>query len=214
MPFDKLIFCNIGNPQSLEQKPITFNREVLALLEHPVLLEHPKVCCLCCMPSDPSRGQSTPDTKHVCGVVWPGLIRAWHHARSRSSHHTGRRDVLSGLYPSSQGACRLYSRRDWCLLGITRLCSFVTTLRGLDRRGGRTAMAHTWRMWAGVATIRESVAKFITERDGYESNMDNIFLTDGASPAVQMFIRALIRNEKDALMIPIPQVTCDGAPLC
>ena len=75
-------------------------------------------------------------------------------------------------------------------------------------------MAHTWRMWAGVATIRESVAKFITERDGYESNMDNIFLTDGASPAVQMFIRALIRNEKDALMIPIPQVTCDGAPLC
>lgn len=27
-PFDSLLYCNIGNPQSLQQKPITFNRQV------------------------------------------------------------------------------------------------------------------------------------------------------------------------------------------
>jgi len=39
LPFDKIISANIGNPQQLDQKPITFFRQVLSLLEHPALLE-------------------------------------------------------------------------------------------------------------------------------------------------------------------------------
>ncbi|KAM7471912.1 hypothetical protein LguiA_010095 [Lonicera macranthoides] len=38
-PFDEILFCNIGNPQSLGQQPITFFREVLALCDHPALLD-------------------------------------------------------------------------------------------------------------------------------------------------------------------------------
>mgnify|MGYP001200305728 CR=1 FL=1 len=37
-PFDDLVFCNIGNPQSVGMVPLTFNREVLALLMAPHLL--------------------------------------------------------------------------------------------------------------------------------------------------------------------------------
>ena len=37
----KIIYCNIGNPQALRQKPITFVRQVLSLLEYPALLEQP-----------------------------------------------------------------------------------------------------------------------------------------------------------------------------
>ncbi|PGH11043.1 hypothetical protein AJ79_05085 [Helicocarpus griseus UAMH5409] len=40
IPFDKVIFANIGNPQQLDQKPITFFRQVLSLLEYPPLLEN------------------------------------------------------------------------------------------------------------------------------------------------------------------------------
>ena len=40
LPFDKVISANIGNPQQLDQKPITFFRQVLSLLEYPKLLEH------------------------------------------------------------------------------------------------------------------------------------------------------------------------------
>ncbi|KAK2745129.1 hypothetical protein FQN57_004036 [Myotisia sp. PD_48] len=43
LPFDEVIFANIGNPQQLGQKPITFFRQVLSLLEHPVLLENEAV---------------------------------------------------------------------------------------------------------------------------------------------------------------------------
>lgn len=43
-PFDSLVFCNIGNPQKLEQKPITFYREVLSLCICPSLVEeHPNL---------------------------------------------------------------------------------------------------------------------------------------------------------------------------
>jgi aspartate/methionine/tyrosine aminotransferase len=36
----KIIYCNIGNPQALKQRPLTFMRQVLCLLEYPALLEH------------------------------------------------------------------------------------------------------------------------------------------------------------------------------
>jgi alanine transaminase len=39
LPFDDIIFANIGNPQQLDQKPITFFRQVTSLLEYPPLLE-------------------------------------------------------------------------------------------------------------------------------------------------------------------------------
>ncbi|KAL0694708.1 hypothetical protein Bca4012_061888 [Brassica carinata] len=38
-PFDEIIYCNIGNPQSLGQQAITFFREVLALCSHTALLD-------------------------------------------------------------------------------------------------------------------------------------------------------------------------------
>ncbi|KAL4421585.1 hypothetical protein ABPG75_010876 [Micractinium tetrahymenae] len=41
LPFDKVYQCNIGNPQILGQKPISFFRQVLSLCEYPELMEHP-----------------------------------------------------------------------------------------------------------------------------------------------------------------------------
>jgi alanine transaminase len=40
LPFDKVISANIGNPQQLDQKPITFFRQVLSILEYPPLLDN------------------------------------------------------------------------------------------------------------------------------------------------------------------------------
>lgn len=130
IPFDNMVYCNIGNPQSLKQKPISFNRQVMSLLECPDLLEHPKV------------GE----------VFAPDAIE--------------RAALLHKNIPSGLGA---YSESQ------------------------------------GIGCIRENVAKFITARDGHASSADNIFITDGASPAVQMTIRSMIRDEKDAFMIPVPQ---------
>ncbi|KAI6714207.1 hypothetical protein JHW43_003244 [Diplocarpon mali] len=43
LPFDQVISANIGNPQQLDQKPITFFRQVLSLVEYPPLLEREDV---------------------------------------------------------------------------------------------------------------------------------------------------------------------------
>ena len=37
----EIIYCNIGNPQALEQKPLTHIRQALAFLEYPNLLDNP-----------------------------------------------------------------------------------------------------------------------------------------------------------------------------
>lgn len=39
----EVIYLNVGNPQALGQKPLTFNRQVLALVTAPFLLESPDV---------------------------------------------------------------------------------------------------------------------------------------------------------------------------
>jgi aspartate/methionine/tyrosine aminotransferase len=39
----KIIYCNIGNPQALKQKPLTYIRQVLSLLEYPDLMYKPGI---------------------------------------------------------------------------------------------------------------------------------------------------------------------------
>ncbi|KAJ6597554.1 transaminase [Mycena vulgaris] len=57
----------------------------------------------------------------------------------------------------------------------------------------------------GVPLIRQSVAKFISERDGFPASPDNIFLTGGASAGVSLLINMLITDPKSGILIPIPQ---------
>jgi len=138
-PFDKVVFCNIGNPQILGQKPITYYRQVLALCEYPALLDHAGVSEL--FPSD---------------VI------------SRA------RDLLAAI-PGGLGA---YSDS------------------------------------AGAAILRRMVAKAIEKRDGVPSNPDNIYMTDGASPAVHYMMNLLLRDGgNDGFMVPIPQYPLYSATL-
>ncbi|GET86799.1 alanine aminotransferase, putative [Leishmania tarentolae] len=41
--FKSLVYCNIGNPQSVGQMPLTFYRQVMALVDAPVLLEDAEI---------------------------------------------------------------------------------------------------------------------------------------------------------------------------
>ncbi len=140
-PFDNIVFCNIGNPQSLGQKPITFFRNVLSLVTSPELLLY-----------EPLRSLFKPD------VV------------KRAEQILGMIDCKStGAYTNSQG----------------------------------------------LSGIRQNVCKFIKQRDELVEDIspDYIFLTDGASPGVQTILRSLVRNEQDAVMVPIPQYPLYSASL-
>jgi len=45
-PYEKLLECNIGNPQAVGQQPLNYNRQVLSLMTCPALLEQPGVADL------------------------------------------------------------------------------------------------------------------------------------------------------------------------
>ena len=57
----------------------------------------------------------------------------------------------------------------------------------------------------GVLDFRKHVAEFITKRDGQPAYPGNIFLTNGASTAIELVLTSIISADRDAIMIPIPQ---------
>ncbi|CAN1287264.1 Alanine aminotransferase 2, mitochondrial [Linum perenne] len=131
LPFNEIIYCNIGNPQSLGQQPITFFREVLALCDHPVLLDKSE-----------TQGLFSADA----------IERAW---------------------------------------------------KVLDQIPGRATGAYSHSQ--GIKGLRDTIAAGIQARDGFPCDPNDLFLTDGASPAVHMMMQLLISSEKDGIMCPIPQ---------
>jgi len=125
----KIIYCNVGNPQALKQKPLTYIRQVLSLMEYPELLNSP------------------------ASNIYPKDIIE----KAKYLHH---------LIPHGTGA---YTQS------------------------------------AGIPFIRQSVADFIAKRDGIPADEYHIILTDGASKGVQAVLIALLKNDNDGFMIPIPQ---------
>ncbi|GKZ77607.1 hypothetical protein AnigIFM56816_011345 [Aspergillus niger] len=132
LPFDSVIFANIGNPQQLDQKPISFFRQVLSLLENPSLLEKPEAL------------------RTSFGYQQDVIDRA----------KTLLADVQSvGAYSHSQGA----------------------------------------------PIIRDSVAKFIEERDGFPANPQDLYLTGGASSGVSTLLNVICDGPSAGVLVPIPQ---------
>ena len=128
--FDKIVFCNIGNPQAVGQKPITFMRQVLSLVEYPELLKNENI-----------------------NLVYPKDVI------ERAKEYLKETKFGVGAYSNSQG----------------------------------------------FYFILKDVANFIEKRDGYKADHNNIFLSNGASEGIQMFLSTIIRNNKDGVLLPIPQ---------
>lgn len=126
LPFEKLVACNIGNPQALGQKPMTFSRQVLSLVRS----------------YDEGYAATVPEDVNE------------------------RAQLLLENIPGGIGA---YSESK------------------------------------GATYLRQTISDFIERRDGHPSDPDNIFMTDGASPAVHMAINTLIRDRNDGILVPIPQ---------
>ena len=146
-----IIPCHIGNPQALGQTPITYLRQVLALVEEPSKI-----------------------------------------SRERQ---------LKTLFEESP-----YSdlrEEDFISEEILALSEDILA-KSVTGMGAYTASK-------GHFFIREAIADFINQRDGYEPSTDisgdpeNIFLTSGASQGVKFVIDLLIAKENDGIMIPIPQ---------
>ncbi|WIA15746.1 hypothetical protein OEZ85_002361 [Tetradesmus obliquus] len=127
----EIIYTNVGNPQALGAKPLTFVRQVIALCAAPFLLDDPNTPLL--FPAD-------------------AIERA--------------KKIIASFGTGGVG-------------GYT------------DSRGN--------------PMIREEVADFIQARDGHRPSTEHIYLTDGASAGVRNVLQSIIRNEADAVLVPIPQ---------
>mmetsp|Transcript_33358 Transcript_33358/g.33980 ORF Transcript_33358/g.33980 Transcript_33358/m.33980 type:complete len:487 (+) Transcript_33358:102-1562(+) len=61
----------------------------------------------------------------------------------------------------------------------------------------------------GIMAVRKDISKFLEKRDGYPSNPETLFLTNGASEGVRFCMNTLLRDSKsgfrDGMLTPIPQ---------
>ncbi|KAL9253202.1 Glutamate--glyoxylate aminotransferase 2-like protein [Drosera capensis] len=57
----------------------------------------------------------------------------------------------------------------------------------------------------GIPGVRKEVAEFIERRDGYPSDPELIYLTDGASKGVMQILNTIIRGSSDGILVPVPQ---------
>lgn len=132
---DSITNLNIGNPQQLDQKPVTFFRQVLSLVQYPELLKNP-----------------------------PEVFK---------------RDAVT--------------RAKYLLSKIGSVGAYSTS--------------------NGPPVIRQSISKFLENRDGFSADPDSIFTLAGASSGVQRLIQLLTTNEKTGVLIPIPQYPLYSATL-
>jgi alanine transaminase len=69
----------------------------------------------------------------------------------------------------------------------------------------------------GIMEVREDVAAFLEKRDGFKANIDDIFLTNGASEGVKHCMQAFVRDPakgiRDGVLAPIPQYPLYSAVL-
>lgn len=127
----EIIFTNVGNPHALGQQPLTFVRQVMALMQAPFVMDDSNV-----------------------GVLFP---------------------------PDAIARAKAYMK--------------------MTGGGGVGAYSDS----RGLPGVRQEVADFILRRDGFPSNPEHIFLTDGASKGVSNVLQAAIRNSSDGILCPIPQ---------
>ncbi|XP_020217442.1 glutamate--glyoxylate aminotransferase 2 [Cajanus cajan] len=57
----------------------------------------------------------------------------------------------------------------------------------------------------GLPGVRKEVAEFILRRDGYPSDPELIYLTDGASKGVMQILNTIISGQDDGILVPVPQ---------
>jgi alanine transaminase len=64
--------------------------------------------------------------------------------------------------------------------------------RLLSACGGKSLGSYTESQ--GIITIREDIANYIQQRDGYPSDPNNIYLCNGASDGIKTVIKLLMNN--------------------
>ena len=59
--------------------------------------------------------------------------------------------------------------------------------------GGKSLGAYTESQ--GIIAVREDIAKYIQERDGYPANPSDIYLSNGASDGIKTVIKLLMNTD-------------------
>ncbi|KAL6561411.1 hypothetical protein OROMI_017012 [Orobanche minor] len=90
---------------------------------------------------------------------------------------------------------------------VLALCDYPTILDKAETRGLFSFPSQNH----GIKGLHDTICAGIEARDGFPADPNDIFLTDGARPCIQMMMQLLIRSKNDGILCPIPQYTLYSA---
>ncbi|CDJ41867.1 aminotransferase, putative [Eimeria tenella] len=221
LPFKRLIYVNIGDPQALGQPPISFFRQVLACLMYPPLMGlslHSNAFCRTASmeetsPQEPvsSEFSETTHESPTCCTFHsnPPARPSENHSNPPASPSGNRVGACGGGSLGNRPDCHSQNAEERGALDFCPSAFRVPFPEDVTKKareylasvGSVGAYSHS----QGVRELREIIATWFGERDGVPASPDDLFLTDGASAAVARIIEVLYRGPEDGLLIPIPQ---------
>ena len=149
LPFKDILLCNIGNPQSVGQVPLTFPRQVMATRA----LKNPAHQLKPVRSIDPHPPPPPTPIQVLAMCTAPSLLE---------------NEVIRSELPSDV---------------------VVRAERILANSGGGMG---SYSESKGLEIIRESVKEYIEKRDGHSTNIDDLFLTNGASEGAPLGAATLV----------------------
>ncbi|GBP08681.1 Alanine aminotransferase 1 [Eumeta japonica] len=219
LPFDRVVRANVGDCHALGQPPITFLRQLLALVACPDLLlaspppapadvaERARRLLRDCM------GKEQKTLQRICASVQRGGIRE-EHPRTFTNNISGpvfkasssAADVWICLRsPPHTWETRLFLLRQLIILIAGQpVTTSIHQVISLSRRGSVGAYSPS----SGLAAVRDSVAAYIQRRDGAPAEPEHVYLGSGATDLIRAVLALLAQSvdgKSPGVMIPIPQ---------
>ena len=222
-PFDRVLFCNIGDCHAMGQRPLTFVRQLLAACLDPTTLhagaypsdviERSNTILDSCKGNSLGKARRLiPIIREVAHILWlrqDGAVflcfssmscssRTWQH-KIDVNHHN------NVMYCELVIHMYMYMYTHWymCINYCTNACSSSNMLTCIQ-----PPTSGAYSDSRGIPVIRKHIAEFISKRDEMPCAVDSVYLSNGASDGIKrMLYLCLSKNQalRTGVMIPIPQ---------
>lgn len=176
LPFTRVMYCNIGNPQSVGQAPVTFVRQVLSAFVCPELLDTSSF-----PPDVVNRVRRLLQTSHGAGAYTPspGIPRI----RQRVADAITRRDNVKASYENI-----------FLTNGASEAVKLLLQLLIRDSRDGILIPVPQYPLYSASMTVLggKQVSYFLDEDNGWSLNIDELKQKIHSAREQGICVRALV----------------------
>ncbi|CCF56848.1 hypothetical protein KAFR_0B05530 [Kazachstania africana CBS 2517] len=187
LAFENIVHANIGNPQQLDQKPLTFSRQVISILQYPELLNQRNILVSTGIFKSDAMERAETLLCHIGGSVG---------AYSSSQGVYGIRETVAN-YITARDNGETASPDDIFLTeGASKAASYLLSLLCKDKNTGVLIPIPQYPLYTATITLCDAkmLPYYLNEESGWSTNTNEIekvvldAIADNVKPSVMVVI--------------------------